>query len=100
MGDRAGALEGEVRGRANEKSGAKKKRGERDSGEGTGVRGGSEARHSGIKVASFFTLTLAVSVFPGTPSIHTSNYLFLAGSLDVRFNRSADGLLFVRVFLF
>jgi hypothetical protein len=61
VGDRAWALEDEVRGRANEKSGAKtKKRRERDSGEETGVRGGSEAGHSGVEVAGVFSLTLAV----------------------------------------
>jgi len=33
---------------------------ERDSGEETGVRGGSEAGHSDVEVAGFFSLTLAV----------------------------------------
>jgi len=59
VGDRAGALEDEVRGRANGKGGAKTKK-ERDSGEETGVRGGSEAGHSGVEVAGFFSLTQAV----------------------------------------
>jgi len=105
VGDRAWALEDEVRGRANEKSGAKTtttKKGERerDSGEETGVRGGSEAGHAGIEVAGFFALSHWRFRIPKN-AIHPSNYLYLAGSLAVRFNRSADdGLLFVRVFMF
>lgn len=77
MGDRAEALEDEERGRANEKSGAKTKKlrereRERYSGEETGVRGGSEAGHSGDEVAVFFSLTHWRFRIPKN-AIHPSN---------------------------
>lgn len=58
-----------------------KQKKERDSGEETGVRGGSEAGHSGIEVAGFFSLTQAVLY---SQERHPSIYLHLAGSLAVR----------------